>query len=201
MESATSLIGMELVAICDKWEEKLIEVGGKYNVATYTDYDKFLEHDMDAVILANYFHEHAPFAIKALNAGLHVMTETSCNATLAEGVALCRAVEKSGKVFMLAENYPYVAMNQELKRLYDTGEIGEALYAEGEYIHPMAPVDSMRISPGLSHWRNNIPSTYYCTHSLAPLMYITGLEIKSVNAFSIAFLSTQNQQGRVILPR
>jgi len=45
--------------------EKLHAVGAHYGVTTYTDYDRFLEHDMDAVILANYFHEHAPFAIKA----------------------------------------------------------------------------------------------------------------------------------------
>lgn len=187
MGRATDLIGMELVAICDKWEEKLNEVGREYPVATYTDYEKFLEHDMDAVILANYFHEHAPFAIKALAAGKHVMTETACNATLAEGVALCRAVEASGKIYMLAENYPYVVMNQELKRLYEAGEIGEALYAEGEYIHPMERKAILRISPGLDHWRNNIPSTYYCTHALAPLMFVTGLEPVAVNGFSLAF--------------
>lgn len=72
---ATDLVGMKLVALCDTWEEKLQETGKKYGVATYTDYDKFLEHDMDAVVLANYFNEHTPFAIKALAAGKHVMSE------------------------------------------------------------------------------------------------------------------------------
>ncbi len=103
---ATDTVGMELVAICDQWEEKLNEVGKQYGVTTYTDYDKFLEHDMGAVILANYFNEHAPFAIKALKAGKHVMSETAANKTLAEGVALCQAVEETGKIYMFAENYP-----------------------------------------------------------------------------------------------
>jgi len=187
MEGATEELGMKLVAVCDTWKDRLEEVGKKYGVATYTNYDEFLEHDMDAVILANYFHEHAPFAIKALEAGFHVMSETSCNATLAEGVALCRAVEKSGKIYMLAENYPYTIFNQEMKRLYDQGEIGEVMYAEGEYNHPMSYEDSLRISPGLNHWRNWIPSTYYCTHALAPLMYITDTMPVKVNGFSIAF--------------
>jgi predicted dehydrogenase len=40
------------------------------DVAVYTDYDRFLEHDMDAVVLANYFHQHAPFAIGRWSAGL-----------------------------------------------------------------------------------------------------------------------------------
>jgi|GEM_PF-6530940 len=76
---------MKLVALCDSWKERLVDAGKRYGVATYTDYDKFLEHDMDAVVLANYFHEHAPFAIKALAAGKHVMSECTSNATLAEG--------------------------------------------------------------------------------------------------------------------
>src|SRR5215813_11809108 len=82
---ATDLVGMKLVALCDTWEAKLHEAGQRYGVTTYTDYDKFLEHDMDAVVLANYFHEHAPFAIKALAAGKHVMSETAACSTLAQG--------------------------------------------------------------------------------------------------------------------
>jgi len=62
--AANEVVGMELVALCDRWEERLQEVGKRYGVATYTDYEKFLEHDMDAVILANYFHQHAPLLSK-----------------------------------------------------------------------------------------------------------------------------------------
>src|SRR5205807_3783632 len=68
-------VGMELVALCDTWEERLQQAGQRYGVATYTDYETFLGHDMDAVVLANYFHQHAPFAIRALAAGKHVMSE------------------------------------------------------------------------------------------------------------------------------
>ena len=62
-------VGMELVALCDTWEAKLHEAGKKLNVTTYTDYGQFLSHDIDAVVLANYFHQHAPFAVKALGGG------------------------------------------------------------------------------------------------------------------------------------
>ncbi len=204
---ATDLVGMKLVAICDTWKAKLDEAGKRYGVETYTDYEKFLEHDMDAVILANYFHEHAPFAIKALEAGKHVMSETSANATLAEGVALCRAVEKSGKTYMLAENYPYTQFHMEMRRLYQTGELGEVTYAEGEYNHPIEPDGINRLSPGINHWRNWLPSTYYCTHALGPLMYITDTLPLSVNGLSIAApavtddLPRVNDPGSVILCR
>ncbi len=186
MEGANDTAGMKLVALCDTWEERLNDVGAKYGVATYTDYDEFLKHDMDAVILANFFNEHAPFAIKALRAGKHVMSETASNTTLAEGVALCRAVEETGKIYMLAENYPYTKFNMEMRRIYDTGEIGKVTYAEGEYNHPMPRVSSLEISPGMKHWRNWLPSTYYCTHALAPLVYITNSLPVSVSALSMS---------------
>lgn len=177
---------MRLVAVCDNWESRLREVGQKHGVATYTDFDEFLEHDMDAVVLANYFHQHAPFAIKALRAGKHVMSETAACTTLAEGVALCRAVEETGLTYMFGENYPFTVFNQEMERLYKAGEIGRVLYAEGEYNHPMSPDVISTLSPGFNHWRNWLPSTYYCTHALAPLMTITGAMPVSVNGLSIA---------------
>jgi len=180
-------VGMELVALCDTWEERLRKLGKNLGVAAYTDYDKFLEHDMDAVVLANYFHQHAPFAIKALEAGKHVMSETSACFTLAEGVALVEAVEKSGKVYMFAENYPYMLFNQEMRKLYQSGAMGEFKYGEGEYVHPMSADNYNRISPGINHWRNWIPATYYNTHSLAPIMFITDTLPVRVNGFVVPY--------------
>ena len=156
-------------------------------MAAYLDYDEFLAHDMDAVVLANYFHQHAPFAIKALQADRHVMSETAACHTLGEGVALARAVEKSGKIYMLAENYPYMAFNQEMKRLYQQGLIGEFKCGEGEYVHPDPPEVKLGRSCGRDHWRNWIPATYYCTHSIAPVMYITDTRPVKVNGFVVPY--------------
>ncbi|NLE46423.1 MAG: Gfo/Idh/MocA family oxidoreductase, partial [Chloroflexi bacterium] len=180
-------VGLELVALCDIWEEGLNKWGQQLGVATYTEYDRFLEHDMDAVVLANYFHQHAPFAIKALHAGLHVMSETSACFTLAEGVALIEAVESSGKIYMFAENYPYSAVNQEMRALYRAGRVGGFRYGEAEYVHPMDARTSNWISPGVDHWRNWLPATYYCTHALAPIMVITDTWPAKANAFVIPY--------------
>lgn len=202
--------GMELVALCDTWEERLDAVGKQFNVATYTDYDKFLEHDMDAVILANYFHQHAPFAIKALEAGKHVMSETTAVITMAEGVELINKVEETGKIYMLAENYPYFKYNQEMRRLYQLGEIGEMVYGEGEYIHPDPVEVKNKRSAGFNHWRNNLPATYYNTHALAPIMHITDTVPVMVNALCIPYtdkdeqtdlLPKKSDTGSVILTR
>jgi len=94
-----------------------------------------------------------------------------------------------------------------MRRLYATGEVGEVTYAEGEYNHPMSPDLLLDISPSLNHWRNWIPSTYYCTHALAPLISITGCMPVKVNGLSIAHRDPgvpsvrRNDPGSVILCR
>ena len=178
---------MELVAICDTWKERLETVGRQLNVATYADYDKFLEHDMDAVVLANFFHEHAPFAVKALDAGLHVMSECAACHTPAEGVALARAVERTKKIYMFAENYPYSAYNQEMRRLYREGLVGKFVYGEGEYVHPDLAEVKLARSCGYNHWRNWSPWAYYCTHAIAPVMFITDTRPQTVSAFVVPY--------------
>jgi predicted dehydrogenase len=178
--------GLDVVAICDTRQEELRRTCARLGASAYTSYDEFLEHDLEAVLLANYFHQHAPLAIRALESGRHVMSETSACFTLAEGVQLVRTVERSGRIYMLAENYPYMVFNQETRRLFQAGEIGDFLYGEGEYVHPMSAEYLNEITDHEDHWRNWLPATYYCTHSLAPVMCITDTRPVSVSGFVIA---------------
>ena len=171
--------GAEIVALCDANPERLRKaqaaLGG--DVAAYGSFDQFIEHPMDGVILANFFHRHAPFAVRCLEKGLHVLSECTSNGTMAEGVQLVRAAMKSSAIYMLAENYPHSIYNREIKRICDGGTLGKILFAEGEYNHPSDPSDypwRRLISGYPEHWRNYLPRTYYLTHSLCPLMNATG---------------------------
>ena len=49
----------QLVAVCDKYDVALKKVKKEKGVTCYNDFDEFIKHDMDAVILANYANEHA----------------------------------------------------------------------------------------------------------------------------------------------
>ena len=183
---AAAMNGVELVALCDLREMALRDFAASFkDVTTYTDYDRFLEHDLDAVVLANYATEHAPAAIRALNRGLHVQSENIAVKTMGEAVELVRAVEASGKTYMYAENYCYANVIQEMRHLYKGGEIGEFKYGEGEYVHPVSVDTKISLSPTWDHWRNWIPSTYYCTHSMGPIMYITRTRPVKVNGFVV----------------
>ncbi|NLO82386.1 MAG: Gfo/Idh/MocA family oxidoreductase [Clostridiales bacterium] len=169
----------ELVAICDKYQpllercKKVAEETGS-KITYYTNFEAFFHHDMDAVVLANYATEHAPYAIRLLNSGRHVVSEVLPVQTMAEAVQLVEAVEQSGKVYSYAENYCYFAATQEMKRLYASGEIGEFMHGEGEYVHNCEPIWHLITYGDKNHWRNRLYSTYYCTHSLGPIITITG---------------------------
>ena len=177
--------------MCDRIPEKL-EKAKEFlgdGVALYQDFDSFIAHPgLEAVFICNAFEQHVPFAIKALEHNVHVLSECTSNGTMAEGVALVRAVEKSKAIYALSENYPYMKFNQEMKRIYEGGTLGNLLYAEGEYNHPQNPNDLSFIKlvrPYEKHWRNRLARTYYVTHSLAPLMYITGATPKRVTAMPV----------------
>lgn len=182
IKSLKYIPGARVTAICDKKEKRInaaLETLGEDVPAVFTEPESFFASGLfDAVILCNYFPEHAKYAIKALDAGIHVFSETMAAATMADAVALCRAAERSPAVYMMAENYPYSRGCFELKRLYEGGTLGRLMFAEGEYVHPMGPTDSKLyndpVENGQYHWRRYLPSTYYCSHALAPLIFATG---------------------------
>ena len=172
----------EVVSIMDRNPLRITQAKEELgdNIKVCEDFDELLDSGIDAVILCNYFHEHAPYAIRALKAGKHVLSETQTAVTLKECAELVDAVEESGKFYALAENYPYFRANVEMRRIYQSGQLGEVSFAEGEYIHPMSRAENDFYNPGPTHWRSLTPCTYYCTHALAPLMFITDLMPKKV---------------------
>ncbi|HOS42370.1 MAG TPA: Gfo/Idh/MocA family oxidoreductase, partial [Armatimonadota bacterium] len=105
---ACAALNFDVVAGCDynahMRERFRRDVPG---AAAYADADAFLAGDFDAVLLATFCPTHAGDALRCLAAGKHVLSEVTAFHTLAEGVALVEAVERSGLVYNLAENYPF----------------------------------------------------------------------------------------------
>ncbi len=191
LDNATAILlnNIEIVAVCDCKEERRKNAAEKLgDVAVFGSFDEFIEYGMDAVYIANYFPEHAPFVIKALERNIHVICECLAAGTMKECVELVRAAEKSRAIYMLAENYPYMLFNQEMQKVYADGTLGKILFGEGEYNHPVNPEDTAfvrKYNDSLHHWRNYLPATYYITHSLGPLMMATKVNPVRVTALPI----------------
>ncbi|MCR5484521.1 MAG: Gfo/Idh/MocA family oxidoreductase [Clostridiales bacterium] len=181
----------EVVAVCDKsLNVTENDADGRFgDTAKFTEFDEFLEYGrkngMNLVFLANFFHQHAPYAVKAMEAGMDVLSECTAAGTLKECVDLVEAVERTGRKYILAENYPFMTANLKMNEIVKSGKLGTLLYAEGEYNHSGSNEDLARLTPGKYHWRAWMPRTYYLTHAFGPLMFMSDSMPRYVSARSV----------------
>ncbi|MBR5410921.1 MAG: GNAT family N-acetyltransferase [Clostridia bacterium] len=186
----------ELVAVCDSDPACLAEVKARYpGVALYSDYDAFLSHGFDLAVLANYANEHAPFAVKALERGVNVLSELLPVQNMAEAVALVEAVEKSGKLYIYGENCCFMPAPYKMYKLFKKGRLGEFRYGEGEYLHNCEPDWQWHSHARRDHWRNRMTAFYYCTHSLGPLVRMAGSRPVSVTGFEAPYTEKMRRMG------
>ncbi|MCR5522936.1 MAG: GNAT family N-acetyltransferase [Clostridia bacterium] len=191
-----------LVAVCDRDFSCLENIKEKYKdtITYYEDYDEFLKHDMDLVVLANYANEHAPFAIKALNAGINVLSELLPVQTMKEAVDLVEAVERSGKKYIYGENCCYMPAPKKMRKLFRKGRMGEFQYGEGEYLHNLENDWDQHSHCDPKHWRNTMSAFYYCTHATGPLIHISGLRPVSVTGFEAPYNKKMFRMGALGAP-
>lgn len=180
---------VKVEAICDLSEDVLREQSARHNIPhTYRVFEDMLESDIDAVVIATPMQCHVPQAIAALAAGKHVMSEVTAGVTMDELFWLTEAVEKSGKIYMFAENYCYTPENQLIKELARKGYFGDIYYAGGEYLHQLER-ENLFTKSGKPTWRHQWQlgkrGSFYPTHSLGPVMQcIPDERIAEITTFS-----------------
>jgi len=168
----------EITAICDLSEQRVADAAEELGLREdqcFLDYDQFINADFDAVAIVTPIPLHEEQVIKALEAGKDVF----CEVTMAHTVDGCRriyeAVKRTGRKYMMAENYIYLDYILQWKKYIDDGRIGDIRYAEGEYVHDIRErLYDTGTRPGESYWRTYRPPIHYCTHSLGPLMFLIG---------------------------
>ena len=90
--------------------------------------DKSLK--LDAVSVCTYNRQHAPCAIQALNAGLHVLLEKPFTVTTEEAVEVMRAEKKSGKILSIGFQ-PRLDDNMKMvKAICESGVLGKIYYIQ-----------------------------------------------------------------------
>ena len=182
-----------LAAICDKRQDRLDaakeiiaeeikKCGRRYKFKSFLDFDELLASDIDAVYIATDADYHVPLVKKAMDAGKHVISEVPAIDTLKEATELKACVEAHPNLkYMCAENCNYWAFIETWKQMYSEGMLGEAVYAEGAYLHAMDWRNTAPDSIDKNHWRFRYPSIKYITHSLGPILNIIGDRCVSVS--------------------
>ena len=165
---------VDLVAVADLDGERVEAVCRAHGVArACSTLEELLEVGLDLVVIATPIPFHAGQSIAALERGVHVLCEVTAVETLDEAEQLVAAVQRSGRRYMMAENACYWGVVDAARALHARGAFGTIFYAEAEYIHALQQrmFDAQGEPTWRARWQDPI---IYCTHSLGPLMAITG---------------------------
>ena len=120
--------GLRLAAVCDIRKERLDWAKERLPglKGYYADYGEMLSAGgLDAVLIAVPHPLHPPFAIRALRAGLHVLTEKPAGIDTASVRQMNAEAEKSGMVFGIMYNQRTNPLFAALREGIQAGKLGE----------------------------------------------------------------------------
>ncbi len=142
-EACTKARNADLYAICDVADDLRDRMAATHApTRSYADYDTMLaDPALEAVIIATSDAFHVPAALKALQAGKHVLCEKPLATGIEEAESLRAAVAASGRVLQVGHMKRYDAGLQAAKAFID-GPMGamvalKAWYCDSTHRYPM----------------------------------------------------------------
>lgn len=142
----------ELVAIASRRPGAAKETLQKYapqlsSVATLDDMDALLKRqDIQAVYLPMANHEHAEWALKAIEHGKHVLIEKPMAIRAEDILAIQQAANAKQLKVMEGFMYRFHPQHQRVKSLIEAGTIGEIRFAKASYSFMMRPARLYRLA-------------------------------------------------------
>ncbi len=112
------------VAACDANSDRAGAFADKYGVKPFTDLSAMLK-EVEAVIIGTPHPLHAEPAIRAAEAGVHVLVEKPMAATVADCDAMLAAAKQSGIVLGVISQRRFFEPVQRIKAAIDAGKIGK----------------------------------------------------------------------------
>jgi scyllo-inositol 2-dehydrogenase (NADP+) len=125
--------GLFLYGICDTDENARERATKDYGeqVRVFSDLDQVLRDEaVELVVLVTPHDTHAPFAIKALRAGKHVLTEKVMCLNTAEADAMIQAVRESAKALTVFHNRRWDSDFLTVKKTIESGVLGDVFLIE-----------------------------------------------------------------------
>jgi len=166
-----------LVAICQRTESSLNEIGEKYGIEKrYTSYEELLaDPEIDAVHINSPIPNHAEQTIAALKAGKNV----ACTVPMATSVEDCKTIvdlcTATGLKYMMMETVVYAREFLFMKELYDKGELGKLQFLKASHQQDM---------DGWPGYWPGLPPMHYATHCVGPLLGLGRHQAEYVSCFA-----------------
>lgn len=164
--------GVKLIAVADEDPEKAREIGERYGLRAYTDYQRMIEEQRpDAVTVATPTSTHFEVVDDLLRAGCHVMVEKPIASTVEQARSLVATSQVQGSVLMVGHIERYNPAILELKRRLQKNQLGQIFQLHARRLGPFPTrVQDVGVIMDLA------------PHDLDIMRYLTGSEVVRVYA-------------------
>lgn len=143
--------------------------------------------EIDAVVIATPISTHYELAKEALLRGKHVLIEKPMTVTVPQANELIRLAELNQKVLMVDHTFIYTGAVRKIKRIIDSGELGEFYF-----------YDSVRINLGLLQPDVNVLWDL-APHDFSIMAYLIDKEPISVSAVGTAPVRWNNWKNESVV--
>ena len=135
------LSGGEIVAVADINLDAATSAAEPYGAKAYATSDELInDPDVDAVLIATFGKVHAPDVIKVIEAGKYVLCEKPLATTAEDCIAIMEAEQKAGKKLVtVGFMRRFDAAYNEMKKVFESGEHGQALMVHNRHRNPSVP--------------------------------------------------------------
>jgi predicted dehydrogenase len=149
MAAYADAAGVDLVALAGLETDALQQLGEAYGVTDkhrYPDWRDLLDHErLDLLSIAAPTTLHAPIALAALDAAVHVLSEKPMAENADTARLMVEAAERNDRVLDVSFNHRRRGHVQVLKKIIDAGSLGRIYYAKTGWLRREG-------IPGLGSW-------------------------------------------------
>jgi predicted dehydrogenase len=200
--------GVEVVAVCDLFEEKasnaadLCEKAGRKRPSVYVKdqntYKQMLAKEkLDGVIIATYWDSHAPIALEAMNNGTYPGIEVPASLTVENTWKLIETSEKTGIPCMMLENWSFRQDNLAALNMKRLGMFGDIVHCHCAHSHDCIDHWFFDSKTGDQRWPAEYLLKYnrdqYPTHAVGPI--ISWMDINRGDIFTEIYSTASASRG------
>jgi len=134
LANAIQLPGVECVAACDLYDGRhtLAKEIVSPNLPTTRRYQELLANkEIDCIVAAVPDHWHKQVVVDAVNAGKDIYCEKPMSHSVADGVEMVAAAQKTGRVVQIGSQRVSSVVCAKAKEVFDQGAIGDVMLVEG----------------------------------------------------------------------
>ena len=208
LECHSRLEQSEVVALCDRNEERLRRAGQEFGVETlYTGDEIYAHPGIEAIGIHTGDDDHRGPFIQAVQAGKHVLVEKPLANTEQDVLDMVAAADAADPPLKIQVGYVlrFNPLFEALHRAARDGRLGNIYYMEADYIHNLVHQVHKTDRPTDKNWylEREHPMVGGGSHQLDLLRWLSGKQVVGVRAYAnhFAFPAMRNDDCAVALYR